>query len=256
MSRFRQVLVAVQIVMIVGFGIATSIVSAQKGIAYREALLHFQEEGNVCRYRGLLDGKQAEFTVTDGRTVNYRWGDEVYGPYQIVDDPTASPKGENFAGRTLPGIEIRCKDEVIFRGGYTSSEVFLLIREDGEWAGDMLSISYGTSGGVVYDANGNELTQRDLHEPGVTTIFRVAMQPELTHRGNFGLYLLVTLLAVFNIFQICCPGFMFRWSIMWHVKDPDTAEPSDFYIAMERLEWIFLTGLAVWLYWMALMEMN
>ncbi len=73
-----------------------------------------------------------------------------------------------------------------------------------------------------------------------------------TSFGILEALLLVTLLAAFNIFQICCPGLMFRWSIMWHVQDPYAAEPSDWYILMERIEWVVLTGVVAVLYWAAL----
>ena len=110
-----------------------------------------------------------------------------------------------------------------------------------------------SAGGKTYDSNGKELTARDLHAPDLSTVARLAMdEPELTHRGHFGLYLLVTLLAAFNIFQICYPELMFRWSIMWHVQDPYAAEPSDWYILMERIEWVVLTGVVAVLYWAAL----
>lgn len=77
-------------------------------------------------------------------------------------------------------------------------------------------------------------------------------EPELTHRGNFSLYLLATLLAGFNMFLICFPGLMFRRSARWYIRDPETAEPSDFYIIMERAEWVVFTGIAAALYWLAL----
>lgn len=117
---------------------------------------------------------------------------------------------------------------------------------------DMMDFTV-SSGGKTYDSKGKELTARDLHEPSLTTVARLGLdEAELTHRGHFGLYLLVTLLAAFNIFQICYPELMFRWSIMWHVQDPYAAEPSDWYILMERIEWVVLTGVVAVLYWAAL----
>lgn len=252
MSLLRRVLLAILAAMILGFGIATPFVSARKGIAYGDTLLYAAREGEVRRYTGRIDGRRAEFTVTPEGTVEYRWGEEVYGPYRVAEDPSASPKG-SMAAWNLPGIEIRRGDEVLFRGGFY----------DGGWSTlygepfDFLSITYSTSGGKVYDSNGKELTLRDLHEPGLSTVAELALrEPELTHRGSFALYLLVTLLAAFNMFQICFPGLMFRWSILWYVKDPYAAEPSDFYIFMEQAEWVILTVVAAVLYWLAITAVN
>ena len=247
MSLLQRVLAVILAVMIVGFGAATLIVGGQKGIEYQDTLLRFTQEGEVRRYTGRLDWKRAEFTVYPGKTVEYRWGDEVYGPYQMVEDPAAAPK------YYMTGLEIYQDGERIFRGGYNPGESwFVLYGEDGEPYG-MLTVTFGGSGGKTYDIYGQELTARDLHKPGLSIVARLAMdEPELTHRGHFGLYLLVTLLAAFNIFQICYPELMFRWSIMWHVQDPYAAEPSDWYILMERIEWVVLTVVAAALYWLAL----
>jgi len=246
MSWFRRGLLAILAVMVVGFGIATPVVSARKGIEYADTLLYQTEEGDTRRYAGRLDGQRAEFTVRPGGTVEYRWGEESYGPYQVAEDPAAAP--EDF----MTGLEIRQDGQVLFRGGFSGGERWpVLYGEDGEPFG-MLDITY-SSGGKTFDSDGRELSARDLHEPSLTTVASLVLgEPVPAHRGSFGLYLLVTLLAAFNIFQICCPGLMFRWSIMWHVRDPDSAEPSDFYIAMERIEWVVVTGLAAWFYWLAL----
>lgn len=255
MSLLRRVLLAILAAMILGFGIATPFVSARKGIAYGDTLLYAAREGEVRRYTGRIDGRRAEFTVTPEGTVEYRWGEEVYGPYRVAEDPSASPKG-SMAAWNLPGIEIRRGDEVLFQGGFYDGGWSTLYGEDGE-PFDFLSITYSTSGGKVYDSNGKELTQRDLHEPGLSIVAELALrEPELTHRGSFALYLLVTLLAAFNMFQICFPGLMFRWSIRWHVKDPYAAEPSDFYIFMEQAEWVILTVVAAVLYWLAMTAVN
>ena len=246
MSLLRRILVVILAVMIVGFGAATLIAGGQKGIEYRDTLLRFTQEGEVRRYAGRLDWKRAEFTVCPGRTVEYRWGDEAYGPYQIVEDPAAAPK------YYMTGLEIYQNDRRVFRGGYHCGGSWSVLYNENGNLFDMMDFTV-SSGGKTYDSKGKELTARDLHEPSLTTVARLGLdEAELTHRGHFGLYLLVTLLAAFNIFQICYPELMFRWSIMWHVQDPYAAEPSDWYILMERIEWVVLTGVVAVLYWAAL----
>lgn len=249
LSRFRQVLLAVLAVMILGFGIATPVMGARKGMAYGDGLLYFTEENGVRRYAGRSNGENAEFTVQPDGTIHYHWKDYAYGPYRVVEDPTAAPEEE--AGCT--GIEIRREDEVLFRGGYhRNSTPLSLHTEDGEMLAEWVVVGVGTSSGERWYKDGREIGEYEFREPGLTTLVELSVGPELTHRGDFGLYLLVTLLAAFNIFQICCPGFMFHLSLLGRVRDPEKAEPSDLYIAMERLEWIVLTGTAAFLYWQAL----
>lgn len=246
MSLLRRILVVILAVMIVGFGAATLIAGGQKGIEYRDTLLRLTQEGEVRRYAGRLDWKRTEFTVCPGRTVEYRWGDEAYGPYQIVEDPAAAPE------YYMTGLEIYQDGKQVFRGGYHCGGSWSVLYNENGNLFDMMDFTV-SSGGKTYDSKGKELTARDLHEPSLTTVARLGLdEAELTHRGHFGLYLLVTLLAAFNIFQICYPELMFRWSIMWHVQDPYAAEPSDWYILMERIEWVVLTGVAAVLYWAAL----
>ena len=178
--------------------------------------------------------------------MEYRWGDELYGPYQVVEDPTAAPE------RWMAGLEIHQGGQTLFRGGLSGGSWPVLYDEEGGLF-EFMTVSYGTSGGKVYDSTGRELTQRDLHAPGLNTVAALALQePELAHRGNFSLYLLATLLAGFNMFLICFPGLMFRRSARWYIRDPEAAEPSDFYIIMERAEWVVFTGIAAALYCLAL----
>lgn len=238
MSLFRRVLLVLLAAMILGFGIATPIVTSQWGIEYGDTLLYRTEEAGVCRYSGRVDGENAVFTVSPDGTVEYQWGDLLYGPWQVVEDPTASPEGDWSA---LPGIEIRRGNEVLFRGGYYEGSWFMLIQEDGEPVGDTWPVRFYTSTGEVLGGDGRVLDEEDLHAPGLSFPAKLVLAPELTHRGSLSLYMLVTLLAAFNIVQICFPALMFRLSLLGRVRDPGAAEPSDFYIAVEHLEWMVLT---------------
>mgnify|MGYP006962158279 CR=1 FL=1 len=93
MSWFRRVLVALLAGMILGGGIATTVVTGREGIKYQDTLLLLTREGEACRYTGRLDGERAEFTVRPGGLVEYRWGEEAYGPYQYVGCPEPGEGG-------------------------------------------------------------------------------------------------------------------------------------------------------------------
>ena len=244
MSWYRRILLAAMAVMILAFGAATPVIRSAQGIAYGGTLLRFREEGEVRRYEGTVDGASASFAVHPDGTVEYRWGDFVYGPYQVILDPSAAP--EAF-GSSMTGFEIRRGEELLFRGGALPSGQLLLYGEDGEPVLE-LEIRVYTDGGTVMGENGRVITQEEDHQPSLSTLARVALWPELIHRGSVGLYLLTTLLALFNILQICFPGFFFRLSLLGHVRNWEEAEPSEFYIAMEKLEWLVLAGVCLFCY--------
>ena len=127
----------------------------------------------------------------------------------------------------------------------------MLYQENGEplWS---LQINAVMNDGTVLGEDGREISPEEQHEPSLTALARVALDPELVHRGSILLYLLITLLALLNVFQICFPGFFFRLSLLGHVRNIDDAEPSDWYIAMERIGWLVLAGMCLFLYWQAL----
>ena len=246
MSRYRRVLLLVMAAEILVFFIANVLAFLRPGLEYQDALLYPRTEGELQIYQGKVDGETARFTVTPGGEVSYQWGEYTYGPYQISEDPSAVPDG--YEGSQ--GIEIRLGDEVLFRGCYLPSSTLPLIQEDGESLWEDSNI-YMISGEQIW-RNGQEITEREYREPSLSALARVALGTELTRQGNILLYLLITVLAVFNVLQICFPGLFFRRYIRWRVRDPELAEPSDFYIAMERMEWVVIAIVCLVLYGMCL----
>lgn len=247
MSLYRRVLLLVMAIEILAFFFATLVIINRPGLEYQDALLYPGTEGDIQIYQGTVDGETARFAVSPEWEVSYQWGDYTYGPYQITEDPAAVPDG--YEGSQ--GIEIRLGDEVLFRGCYLPRSTLSLIQEDGEplWG----SSSYAfASDGTILGENGRVITQQEFHEPDLYTLVRVALEPELTHRGSMGLYLAVTLLALFNIIQICFPHLFFRLSLLGRVRNIDDAEPSDFYIAMEQIEWVVLALACLLFYYMAM----
>ena len=220
MSLYRRVLLIVMAIEILSFFFATLVMINRPGLEYQDALLYPRTEGELQIYQGRVDGETARFTIAPGGEVSYQWGEYTYG-------------------------------EVLFRGGYQPNSALSLYQENGEplWS---ISVSATMSDGTVIGEDGRVISPEEQHEPTLFALVRVALDPELTRQGNILLYLLITVLAVFNMFQICFPGLFFRWSIRWHVRDPELAEPSDFYIAMERVEWVVIAIVCLVLYGMCL----
>lgn len=139
-----------------------------------------------------------------------------------------------------PGIEIRQGEKVLFRGCYLSAPPACL--EDGE--------------PLILTSGYSVLRRRARHFPGrqrppgadLTTLAELVLEPELTHRGDVTLFLLAVFVSLLNGVQICFPRLLFRLGLWGRVRDPDSAEPSEFYIAMEHIEWAVLTMFALVLY--------
>lgn len=249
MSWFRRVLLILMLVEIVAFGIATAVTVGRWGLEYQGELLYPRTEGDVTWYEGRVDGKNAAFSVAPDGTVEYRWGEYAYGPYQVVEDPTAVPEEFQYSGT---GVEIRRDDEVIFRGCRFSD---MLFDKDGEPFWEIRAYGHVSDGTIVAE-DGQTVSQEEYHAPGFSTLVQVVLEPELTHKGNVGLYLAVTFLALLNLVQILFPEALFKLSLLGRIRsiDIDDAEPSSFYIAMEHIEWVVLAGACLIFYAMALGE--
>ena len=253
MNWYRRVLLIVMAIEILAFFVAVLAAVNRLGLEYGGTLLYPRAEGETRIYEGKLDWKPVRFTVSPEGEVIYQRGDLSYGPYQVTVDPAAFPEtlGEHDGTSNL-GLEIRQGDEVVFRGGYCPERALSLWDGDGEPVWDM-SFSVESSGGeATLYVDGREVTREEQYAPALSVLAAVALGPELTHRGSVGLYLAVTLLALVNILQICFPGFFFRLSLWGHVRNVETAEPSDWYILMERIEWLILTLACLVLYWQVL----
>ena len=255
MGLYRRILLAVMLAEIVGFLIAYVIVVNRPGLEYSGALLYPHTEGELQIYEGKIDGEPARFAVSPEGEISYQWGDYSYGPWQVRVDPAAFPEtlGEHD-GKYNIGLEISQGGAVLFRGGYCPGDFLSLWDESGEpvW-NTAFSVGSGGEEATLY-VDGREVTWEEQHEPSLGALARIVLAPELTHQGNLLLWFGTTLIALLNIFQICFPHFFFRLSLWSRVRNIDDVEPSDWYIAMEKLEWAILAVLCLVLYAMSLTE--
>ena len=249
MDLFRKGLLLLLAVAIPLFAVVTAVQCSRVGIEYENVFLRRTENDGVIQYAGRKSGEDSVFTVCPDGRVEYRWGEYAYGPYQVVEDPTAVPEEFQYSGT---GVEIRRDDEVIFRGCRFSD---MLFDEDGEPFWEIRAYGHVSDGTIVAE-DGQTVSQEEYHAPGFSTLVQVVLEPELTHKGNVGLYLAVTFLALLNLVQILFPEALFKLSLLGRIRsiDIDDAEPSSFYIAMEHIEWVVLAGACLIFYAMALGE--
>ncbi len=258
MDLFRRGLLILMLAAIPLFAVVTAVQCSRVGIEYGNVFLRRTETDGVIQYAGRKDGQDIAFTVYPDGRVEHRWGKETYGPYTVREDPSAAPEpsawggdnGDRYVPDGLMGVEIRQGDMALFRGGWDPDPDmtwFSLYDESGnELSG--LSISAITSSGTVIGPDGEIITQREQHEPTVAGLLRVALAPELVHRGSWKIYALVTLLAAAEIGYILFYRELFYWDMSFTVKDPENAEPSDWYVFSSLLGMTLCAAVVLALY--------
>lgn len=229
LGRYQKILLLLMAVMILAFTIIYPIVTARSGFLYEDTILVPSEEDGCTVYSGKIYETAATFTVSADKTVIFQYGNTVYGPYTVKEDPTAIPKDSDLQTQ-MTGIELRCGGEIVFRGGVVNSGDWrMLYNEDGSF--DLLrSITATMSDGTM--------------EPSVSTILDLTDGPALTHKGTwlgwFGGVLICVIAALAMLFA----DELFRWNASFLVRNAEEAEPSDWEIAGRYITWTALPVMA------------
>ena len=229
LGRYQKILLLLMAVMILAFTVIYPIVTARSGFLYEGTILVPSEEDGCTVYSEKIYGTAATFTVSADKTVIFQYGNTVYGPYTVKEDPTAIPKDSDLQTQ-MTGIELRCGGEIVFRGGVVNSGDWrMLYNEDGSF--DLLrSITATMSDGTM--------------EPSVSTILDLTDGPALTHKGTwlgwFGGVLICVIAALTMLFA----DELFRWNASFLVRNAEKAEPSDWEIAGRYITWTVLPVMA------------
>ena len=240
LGRYQKILLLLMAVMILVFTIVYPLVTARVGFLYEDAILVPTEEDGRTVYSGRIRGIAALFTVSADKTVIFQYGGTVYGPYTAREDPTAVPKDDSLSGQ-MTGIEVRCGDEIVFRGGVVKSGDWrMLYNEDGSF--ETLRITATMSDGTVVDENGNRI---DPMEPSVSTILDLMDGPALTHKGAWIGWFGGMLICAFAVISILFADELFRWNASFLVRNADKAEPSDWEITSRYITWTALPVMAL-----------
>ena len=243
LNRYQKGILLLLAVMVVFFGVIYGIVTSRVGFLYKDVILLPTEENGSTIYSGKISGQDCRFTVTADKTVTFRCDETVYGPYTAKEDPSAIPEGEVPSDR-LRGIEVREGDEILFRGSvYQADSFWMLTNEDGSYAG--FNITATTTNGVTYDADGNVV---DPMEPDVSDIWSLIDGPELNRKGSWLAWFMGVLLSALTAASILFADELFRWNLMFQIRNVDRAEPSDWEIASRHIGWTVLTVTVLILY--------
>lgn len=210
LGRYQKILLLLMAVMILAFTVTYPIVTARSGFLYKDAILVPAEEDGCTVYSGKIRGTAATFTVSADKTVIFQYGNTVYGPYTVKEDPTAIPKDSDLQAQ-MTGIELRCGGEIVFRGGVVNSGDWrMLYNEDGSF--DLLrSITATMSDGTM--------------EPSVSTILDLTDGPALTHKGTWLGWFGGVLICVITALTMLFADELFRWNASFLVRNAEEAEP-------------------------------
>ena len=245
--RYQKGVLLIMVAMIIVFTMLYPITIARVGFAYKGAILVPNYENNSTVYSGKIQGKQANFTVDEDKTVLFQYDGKTYGPYTAKDDANAIPKDSELRD-DMVGVELRQGEEILFRGGVLDYGDYLwLYNEDGSI--ENLDITVTTNYGTVMDERGNVI---DPMEPSVITILDLMGEPELTHKGNWLAWFGAVFICVLNVLSILFADELFRWNLIFQIRNVDHAEPSDFEIAGRYISWTVLIVMALVVFVMGL----
>ena len=247
LSRYGKLLLLVLIAMAVIFAVVYPVVTSREGYLYNERILVPSTENGNTTYSAKVKGEQWCFTVTPDKTVTFRYGDKKYGPYMVREDPTAIPAEDDMA-KYMTGVEVRCGDEILFRGGiYDTGHFWIMTNEDGTNAN--ISVSVVRGDGTRVDADGNII---DSMEPGVATVLQLVNGPALTHKGHGGFWFLGAFFSLIGAAYILFADELFRWRYIFRVRNPEDIEPSDWELGMRPVAWTVMVLGALAFYIMGL----
>ena len=243
LTGYQQFILILLVLMTVGFIVPYAITTSRVGYEYHDTILTPTEEGGNTVYSGEIDGQTATFTVSPNNTVVFQHGSKTYGPYSVRQDPSLSSPG-NYGN----GVEVRCNGKIVFRGSVQKMSYGLwLTNEDGSSFSGNITIS--SSNGIITDENGNVI---DPMEPSVSTILKLLSGPELTHKGSWWGWVLGVVLCGMTAISILFADELFRWHLLFRVRDVYDAEPSDWEISSRYISWTVMPIFTLVLFFMGL----
>lgn len=243
LDRYQKGILLLLIAMLVIFSVVYFITTSRVGFEYMDSTLYPTEESGTTVYSGVIQGEEASFAVTAGKTVTFTYVNKIYGPYTAKEDPTAVPSDKEF----MTGVELRRGDEIVFRGGvFPNGDTLMLFDEDGSIH---MGVTITSVGGVVTDWDGNVI---DPMEPSVGTILRLMYGPELTSKGEWIAWFCGVFLSIATAVSMLFADELFRWNLAFQIRNVEHAEPSDWEIAGRYIGWTALTIMALVLYIMGL----
>lgn len=234
LNNYQKCVLMITAVMVLVFSVLYPKTISKVGFEYRDTILVAGMENGDTVYAGKINGMPVKFTVTEDKTVFYQHDDKTFGPYTLIEDPTAIPENTSNA-EEMTGVELRSGEETVFRGGALKL-----------WGNYRLYDEENALEQTIYQ------TVQSI-EPTVPEILALMDGPELKHKGQWGTWLAASLLCLLNVISIFFAEELFRFSMAFHISDANNAAPSDWEIGRRYFGWTALTIMALVLYVKGLM---
>ena len=235
LGLFQKVVLAVVLAMVVVFTVVYAVTTARVGYSYQDAILVPAQEDGATVYTGRVQSKNARITVEPDGLVTFQYDDKTFGPYTVREDPSAIPEAftENSG---MTGIEIRCGEDVFFRGCTSRyGGPSFLYNEDGSAAS--IRITYTTGSGEIRGEDGKVI---DPLEPDPATILDLLDSPALTHKGSWLAWFLGIVLCGITVVSILFADELFRLRLSFRIQNVEDAEPTEWEITTRHLSWAVL----------------
>ena len=244
LDNYQKFILVVLVLMVLVFAVLYAVTVSRVGYEYMDEILVPAEENGTTVYSGEIKGTPAAFTVTSGKAVTFQYGDKTYGPYTAREDKTAVPAGESGTG-----VVVYCQGKVIFRGSVRLYYGGRLSLTNADGTSPSGTVTITTANGTVTDEHGNII---DPMEPSVGTVLRLMDGPELTHKGTWWGWVLGVVFCGMNAISILFADELFRWHLMFRVRDAWDAEPSDWEISSRYIAWTVMPCLILYLFTLGL----
>lgn len=234
----QKVLLILLAAMAVLFAVLTALVHGQPLVRWADGLLRPSQEDSAAVYTGTIHGESAVIQVyPDGEdtVVAFTIGSRLHQTGRVVWPDGTIPREY---GGSVPRIQIFLDDQLLFSGGCDKASG-ILYREDGSWEPE-ISVLIGTSYSGYWDSF--ELNAYD--------VILFALGPETTHQGSWAFYGLAVFLSLIAAVDIAFPRALFNLRYSFAVNNP---EPTDLFLAMQKVGWVILVIAALILYIWGLM---
>ena len=244
LGTYEKFILILLVLMVLLFSVLYPVTMNKKGFAYHGIILRPTKTEDGTVYSGVVQGTPVSFEVNNDRTVVCRAGEQITGPYSVTEVPDAVPEGDPWE-EMMTGVELKCGEELVFRGGMVQRNGEFLLVSDGEDETGRVIITKDYDPGAVYDFEGNEI---DLTKPSPASIIELMYGPKMSNMGSvagwIGGLFICAITAVIVIFA----KDLFRFNVSLRVQNADNAEPSDLTVAGWYVAWTVMPLLALFVF--------
>ena len=232
-TKLQKAILLILLVMAVVFAVLTGVVRTKKGVLFEDGLLSIQQEGDRTVYSGTAQGQPVTVTVypEEGAQVVELDVSVLIDHTYRVEHPGGTIVGKHG---TYDKIRVTKNGRILFEGGYDPDAPFgSFCDTNGE--PDLVGYARGYVTGHFWDN----------YELFPTQVVRFANGPSTTCRGDWLIYALGVFLSAITAVCAAFPEHLFYWNHFLSVRDP---EPTDFYMACQRVSWVIATAVVLGIY--------